>query len=94
MKQEDLPRAADLVMEGVVRSYNLAEPLLKVNELGPHLLRTLVVLRGALAAVPMHQWYPVCQRLFARLAYEITRLGENAPFQLRSSHRYALLVPP
>ena len=68
---------ADLVMEGVVRSYNLAEPLLKVSELGPHLLRTLVVLRSALSAVPRRQWYPVCQRLFARLAYEITRLGES-----------------
>ena len=67
---------ADLVMEGVVRSYNLAEPLLRVSELGPHLLRSFIVLRKAMYAVPRHQWYPVCQRLFARLAYEITRIGE------------------
>jgi hypothetical protein len=43
--------------------------------LGPHLFRTLCVLRSALDSVPKRQWYPSCQRVYARITYELKRIG-------------------
>ena len=61
---------------GCVRGYNWLEPLLRTLQLSAHLLRSLCVLRNALDAVPKRQWYPSCQRVYARLTYEIKRLGK------------------
>ena len=52
-------------------------PAHRTKTLGPHLLRTLCVLRAALDSVPKRQWYASCQRVYARLSYEIKRLGHD-----------------
>ena len=64
------------ILLGCVRGYNWLEPLLRTLQLSAHLLRSLCVLRNALDAVPKRQWYPSCQRVYARLTYEIKRLGK------------------
>ena len=68
---------SDLVMEGVNRAYNFMLPLLRLKKAGHFLVRACTTLCHALSIVPKNQWYPACQRVYARVTYEMKRFADE-----------------